>query len=200
MAARASKKRRPGKTGQGYAVQRNILRADYARTRGFIVRIYRTERGKKQLTAKFFADSRYGSRAAAYLAALEWRDAQLKRLRSPIKGGASRTEIGHSYVKKRLYKTPDGKSYMAWHGFIKTGARSHRLTKWSVPKWGDVEAKRRCHAWLARQQKELEARLKLERSAQRKKVVKATSVAKAKKKSTRVTKAKKSPRKGTKRK
>lgn len=133
-------------------------------------------KGEKKATVKSFADGVYGTRDQAYLAAVEWRDA-VEKLLPPKKKASGYGELkppGYSYVKRMLVfdydkSTGERRSYMAYVGFIRIEGRRNRGTKWSIPKWGDAEAKRRCEAWEARQQKELKARLRLARKKKTKK-------------------------------
>lgn len=166
------KRKKKARTGRGYAVAPNILRVDYARTHGFRVTFNRTNaKGKKKATTKSFGDGRFGGdRTKAYRAALEWRNATEKLLPPKRKAGSGGDlkPPGYSYVKKMpvfVYdkKTGERSSYMAYVGFIRLEDQKNKGTKWSIPKWGDREAKRRCEAWEARQQAQLRERLRLAR-------------------------------------
>lgn len=171
------KKKRAARTGRGYAVHPNILRVDYDRTCGFNVRFYRTNPdGTRRVIGKYFADGVYGSRSKAFLAAMAWRNATEKRLPAPQRPGrvANPYPPGYSYIKRAVaHDYPRGggprRPYKAWIAFFRIEDRKHRLTKWSIEKWGDREAKRRCEAWLATQKQDLAKRLGTTKKKKRRK-------------------------------
>lgn len=133
-------------------VHPNVSRVDYPGTHGYTVRIQRD--GK--VTNKFFSDS--GHKREALAAAISWREATargippMRRIQPP----------GYSYLKRGIcfdYAGDFRYEYAAWVGFLRIEDRKHLVTKWSIDKWGDEEARRRCEDWLARRKADLASRL-----------------------------------------
>ena len=148
---------------------RNITCHEYGRGRFWQVRIKRIHSaGVDKTHSKAFSYLAYGGKAKALKAAKAWRDAMLLRLPPPAsRGHKRRLELG----AKRLYRATttyyDRKGQWwqspAWHGFIRVEEGKHKLTKWSIDKWGDSEAKKRCQAWLDNKSRELQERMKKRR-------------------------------------
>ncbi len=139
-----------------------ITRFEYGGQRAWWVRIQRHTNGTKEVISKYFADGAptLAARLGALQAAKKWRDVQLAIL--PGRTHAKRrTPVGHFYVRRRTQWRSGGDgwdyAFEAWEGFIKVGmaAGEHKLTRWSIDKWGNDDAFRRCWAWIAQQRLEL---------------------------------------------
>jgi len=140
----------------------NITRMDYDRSRtcAWWVRIYRLDAtGAKRCHSKLFSDGVWGGRRKALLAAKLWREKALKRLPPKQRGvrGGRTVPVGYGYVKRQLmWRRVD------WHpvylGWIRTEDCGCASTSWSITRWGERGAKKRCESWLARQRRELRQR------------------------------------------
>lgn len=143
-------------------VHPNVSRVDYGHNHGYFVRLQR--KGKE--TNKLFSDSAYGSKRKARLAAIVWREETASKL-GPLERGGGVKPPGYSYIKRMLafnYLGGARQEFKAWVGFLRIEHRGHLSTKWSIEKWGDKEARRRCEGWLLLKKTELAFRLARARS------------------------------------
>ncbi len=161
----AAKRGKP--VGRSYVVHPNVSRIEYPEDQGYRVRFSsRDDEGVTSTKTRSFSDSVYGKRRARELA-IEWREDYAKSLKKS--GRKSRAEPpGYGYVKKmRVSNNSQGvrHHYLAYVGFLRIEDRRHLSTRWSIEKWGEEIAKRRCEAWLKKRQRELKARLRAAKSA-----------------------------------
>lgn len=129
---------------------RGITRYEYDRTRGYLVRIHRTEEGIRTCKARrLFSDGVYGSRGEAKRAAVEFH-AQMQGPREKKRTG------GYGYVRysRESWKTAteEVRNYFAWRAWFWDDEGRPSSSKWSVDQHGSDEARRKAEDWLARKQ------------------------------------------------
>lgn len=115
----------------GARAHRNITRFDYAKTRGWWVRIRRGNRA----ISRFFSDGIHGSNRAALKAAMAHRDKQLRRL-GPILPKRSRLcacgcgkRVTRRYPSGRLYRFAVGCSRYSVRGTSRRKTRSRAASR-----------------------------------------------------------------------
>lgn len=148
--------------------RRNITRMFHTReneyggwstTRGWWVRIYRTDWGEKRtVVSKFFSDAVHGGRRAALEKAIRYRNQQQRKVRPASKGGGDGpVPPGHGYVR-RVERWQKVDWHPAWCAWIRLEGGRCASTTASIERWGVAEAKRRCEAFLAKHRRELRKR------------------------------------------
>ncbi len=145
--------------GQKPSGERNISRMEYAHTRGWWVRLYRTASGQKSCHSKLFSDGKNGGKRAALRAARAWRDETIARLPKADKHSGRRVEPGHGYVRRavRLRRVTAQPVYVAW---LRIEYRGCKSTTYSVNVHGERGAREMAERWLARERRALRARLR----------------------------------------
>lgn len=150
----------------------HITQLEYQRTRAWWVRLYRSfprrarapsgtgprPRPKRELAAqKSFPYARYGSKAKALEAAIQWRDAQLPKHDAPpsrpYAKGAKRP-AGTGYIKRgwrtRVHKRTGKRTrYEVWHAWIRLRDGKSASSHYSIEKWGDEGAHLLIRSWFA---------------------------------------------------
>lgn len=122
-----------------------ITRLDYARTRGWWVRLYKAG---QLVASKLFSDGKHGGRRAALQAAQKWRDAQFSKhaIPWPIR---QRTVAAHSTSIRNVQQIPGvalqhrkrGANTYSIQWLAVASVRGKQLRKtWSVRKYGYEEA------------------------------------------------------------
>jgi hypothetical protein len=129
---------------------RGITRYHHCRTRGFIVRVYRVERGDKPLR-KLFSYGVYGGELEAFVAACAWQAAQ-HEIWPPAPRERKRTP-GYGYIQRALrsYRKTSGEveSYEAFVAYFWDAELALRSTSWSIEAHGEALAHELCEDWLA---------------------------------------------------
>jgi hypothetical protein len=129
---------------------RGITRYEHRRTRGFLVRIYRSELGDKPLR-KLFSDGVYGGKALALGAACSWQRAQHDAW-PPAPRDKKRTP-GYGYIQRaiRSYRTASGelRQYEALVAYFWDAEGQLGSTSWSIDTHGEEVARELCEDWLA---------------------------------------------------
>ena len=122
---------------------RNIIRYEYGRARAWLVKVHRRH-PKKQIT-KLFSFGPHGGIRKALAKAVEFRDAvELRHPPRRAPGGDGTCRRVHIAWATRTGEVSGGWFYL---GTIRVRG-VHKQTKWSIAKWGEHEARRRCEAWL----------------------------------------------------
>lgn len=159
--------KRANKAGRSYVVHPNVSRFEYPGEYGYRVRFSRLDDdGVPSTVTKSFSDAVYGRRARAL--AIEWRENYAKNL-APRESRAQ--PPGYWYIKKmRVSNNSQGElhHYLAYVGFLRIEDRRHLSTRWSIDKWGERIAKRRCQEWVEKKTSELKLRLRAAKSNARK--------------------------------
>ncbi len=122
-----------------------ITRVDSHRAHGWWVRITRSG----QRVSKLFSDTVFGGKAKARRQAVAFRDRQLEELPSPAHGRQMKPGTGRVYREIRSYrdrKTGELVYYPAWSAWIRVKVACH--TGYSIPKHGELGAKKKAEAWL----------------------------------------------------
>jgi hypothetical protein len=130
--------------------EKNITRFDYGKTHGWWVRFQRsTDAGIKRVVSKMFSDAVHGGKTKALKAAVAWRN----QTAATIRPARRRTPRASGYVKRVELTRRVGVSpvYLAWIRMPDGRAAS---TSFSIEKWGERGAKRRCQLYLARKRRE----------------------------------------------
>lgn len=141
----------------------HITRMDYARepsrgnTTGWFVRVTRQYKTK----SGFFADEKYGGKAAALKKAKELRDTILASSPPPLRGGTRRRKPyerpsqGTITRKTYTYLFKDGYyyEYEAYSVWIRVSPTVVKATKWSINKHGAKKAYEKVEKWLKEQRK-----------------------------------------------
>jgi hypothetical protein len=132
--------------------EKNITRFDYGRTHAWWVRFQRSTGGTR-VVSKMFSDAVHGGKAKALRAAIAWRDRTAATIQPARR---RRTKAGVGYVKRAELARRVGTwpVYIAWIRMPDGRAAS---TSFSVARWGEREAKRRCQLYLARKRREAAA-------------------------------------------
>jgi hypothetical protein len=132
--------------------EKNITRFDYGNTHGWWVRFQRSTAGRHRVVSKMFSDAVHGGKRKALRAAVAWRDQTLAAL-SASDSGAARRAVERGYVKRTELARRVGTwpVYIAWIRMPDGRAAS---TSFSIARWGEREAKRRCELYLARKRRE----------------------------------------------
>ena len=134
----------------------NITRMDYGRTRAWWVRFYRGPAGGQRCTSKLFSDAVHGGKRKALAQARAWRDLTAGTV--PAKLRRRGEAPGYGYVRRaellrRVERCP---AFVAW--ILLEGGRV-ASTNYSVTRWGELGAKRKCERWLAGHRRELRKRM-----------------------------------------
>ncbi len=139
----------------------NITRMDYARTKGWWVRLYDGD----ETLSRMFSDSKYGSKTSALSAAIAFRDEQRRQRpefatrRSRRFGDPSPGRIWRCWEWRRAAQ------HEVWKAYIKVKPGANRgvcQTTYSIDKYGSAEAKRLAEQWLEEKRKEQQAAYKKE--------------------------------------
>jgi hypothetical protein len=137
-------------------IPKGITRQEYGRTRGWLVRVYRTLHGEQQCARRLFSDGVHGGEFEALDAAIEWQRLQRGTWPPPPK----KRTAGYGYVQRTLrsYRTPAGelRTYDAFEAWFWDADERPRSTSWSIESPGEELAQARCDEWLARCRDELE--------------------------------------------
>lgn len=132
---------------------RGITRMDFKRSHSWWVRMVRDG----VCHSKHFSDGVYGGREKALSKAKQFRNDLLKKLDPPARHTRNTPFDlpGPGIMKKKVftYKGPDGElyEYRAWHAWIRVSPSKVVSTKWSIEKWGNLEAQKRVRLWLQEQ-------------------------------------------------
>lgn len=137
-----------------------ITRFDYGtkNTHGWWVRVQRRKEGepKPSTVSRFFADRKWGSMEAALLAAKDFRKAVLARVPASRRTVRRPKPTGYGYVRRGAvsYKNKSTGAlevYDAWNAWFQFADGRQVGTKYSIPKWGEAEARHKAEVWLERQ-------------------------------------------------
>lgn len=140
-------------TDEQLIIPKGITRHEYARSKGWLVRVYRTRDGEQRCARRLFSDGVYGGELEALDAATAWQQEQQEN--SPRE---KKRTPGYGYVQRamRSYKTASGvKSYEAFVAWFWDEQSRLSSTSWSIPTHGENEAEARCEAWLASERAKL---------------------------------------------
>ena len=133
---------------------RFITRLDHGSTHGYWVRIQRRVFGKAY--TKFFADKKWGGAERALGAAVDFIASIESQIPKKLYADRRPKEGGYGYVRRGTVKyksKSDGtlKTYEAFIPWYEFADGQRAMTKYSIPKWGEQDAKHKAELWLGRQ-------------------------------------------------
>ncbi len=136
------------------SARKNISRFDFGRSHGWWVRFERAG----ETHSKFFADTAWGGRATALLAAESHRDDLLATLPARRLPPNARPGPGRIFSEQRRYKNARGErvGYQAWIAWIRIAPGKVASTSYAVKRYGRA-AKKMAAAWLAKKRREQRA-------------------------------------------
>lgn len=145
-------------------VPRGITRHEYGRSRGWLVRVYRTEQGEQKCSRRLFSDGVYGSELEALGAAIAWHAEQQEL----VPQRERKRTGGYGYVQRgvRSYRTPTGelRSYDAFVANVWDDAGRLNSTSYGIDAHGAERAEALCHHWLERERAALRRPAELARA------------------------------------
>ncbi len=135
-------------------VPKGITRYEHSRTRGWLVRVYRSG---AVVARQLFSDGPHGGNEAALAAACRWQAEQ--ELAFPVVARTKKRTPGYGYVQRieRSYRTSSGemRSYAASAAYFWGLDDEFRSTSWSIDQHGEELAHEMCQDWLAECRSEL---------------------------------------------
>ena len=143
----------PARIG-GVTDLRNITRRDQ-KGQGYQVKFVRVIGGQKHVAQHWFSDKAYGSREAAFAAAVAWRDkgqAQLPACRR----GAAPPALGSGGVRRRVHRK-NGKEFLQFIARIRLEDGAVQKT-FNASAWGEEGAKAMAERWLRAERRALAER------------------------------------------